>query len=215
MARNYQRKEGLRPTEWQGILATPVRWPIESVATNHRGEIVESVVQQFSERIEALYKHFNIDPQGAGAADILIMKLAERLDIPGFKAVPAGIPLRDVGHPRKWRGIVGIQLYIDVQRIVAAGKIKKVSKAIESLIDEKQQYKEENCKSLYARYKEVKDRLGEKGVLDGLATLLKHPAFGTLVDSLASAYDGNGEPVLDDPDVVKHFAAMAERTPEF
>jgi hypothetical protein len=151
--------------------------------------------EQLIARLEALYRHYNIDPLVAGADFQLVAALATT-HIPGFRY--ALEPKKRRGAPDKWRGSKGLELLGDV--MVLLGKGKSALSACRILATNRKyagRYDGETPKNLYRRYQELKS-LGEKRGPLGRA-LKKAKAEGAPVeDWLAKTYSFEAEKAASD-----------------
>ena len=210
MVRAYAHKKKFKPGSWSGILLKPMVYPTRTVLGPSKEEADESINKQASERILALLDHFEISPQGPGALESLVIHLAHKLDIPGFKTVVSGQPAKKVGRGAEW-DVRGIKLYADVDEIVRKEGCS-VRQAILNYLVKREEYSTCKPASLHARYKETRSVLGKEGCRN-LETILacQHPSFYQMARLLIISRSVDGTPMFCNLRTLEYWAHIARR----
>lgn len=110
----YQKKRKPVIGGYQGVLEKPIMLPIHSSLFSAE-EYDQFVASLYDTKLNALYRHYNIDVNSPSSSKELIMALA--MDhVPGFKPVyPEQKPKNKIGKPPIWTEAGGIELYVLVQ----------------------------------------------------------------------------------------------------
>jgi hypothetical protein len=183
----------------------PARTNIACSASAHshvRGEKSNAYIAlQLLERIEALYKHFEIDPKASGAEMSLIIKLACQLDIPGFR-VKSSYPVKKIGAPSKWTGTASFILYADIHEIMRKENCSARQAAIK--------HRSGGSKGLYNRYQEFRKRLGKKGCMNlDLILGCENSDFQSLKSLFLESKTEDGDAFLNNPECLDFVARLA------
>lgn len=210
MAKVYEHKKKPKPGSWAGILLTPMVYPTRTVLGPSKEEANEQINKQFSERIFALFEHFEINPENPHALESLIFQLVRKMGIPGFKIIVSGQPFKKVGRETQW-DVGGIKLYADVYEIVKKEGCS-VRQAILDHLTKRKEYRAHRPASLHARYKETKSALGKEGCKNLEAILeCDHPSFYPMARLLITSRSADGTAMFRNLSILESFARMAQK----
>jgi len=172
--------------KYPGVLNEPVlvRGDDDGLSVAEQESAERELYEQLLARLEALYKHHNIDPCAPEAAAQLVFALAHT-HVPGFSYVLE--PKKGRGAPRKWRGVKGLGLLADVIVLTRNGATaSNACRILATSAKYSSRYKGETPKNLYRRYQEFKslgENLGNLGRVFEQARADGHPTDDWLAES--------------------------------
>lgn len=198
----YIKKKQSSPDAFQGTLASPMFLPIPFELQDQ--EAYDKIIaKMYSEKLQALFKHYEIDPSAPHAYQALCLRLAMDF-VPGFKPVyPSTKPENKIGRPPVWSETGGIELYIHIQKQMKNGKSLLTScKEVCNLPC----YKGKKPASIKQRYYEIIERWGvqHKADIDFLIDALPE----NLQINLLTGYFPDGRALFNDPRITQIFADL-------
>jgi len=155
----YEKK---RPTEWKGVLDTPLP---TAIFLGNKEEGLKKLREAWDEREKALFAHYGLPypffMSLVPSAKTLIRELAIKIGIKGFQTEHE---IEKLGRHKKWEGMKGVRLIWQVELAKLENPGLSTMEAIR-IVARKKEYEEEKSASLYSRYQEIIKSNEGKGIM--------------------------------------------------